>query len=180
MITRHEWRRRPSISAGHDHQMVDGCDAQIDHSSRMLKRTIKIRNRKAAVRLTTTEDHEKCGRSCTCHGRRQRPAWPHDYPAVARSCARLDKPYRRVRPRYGPADDRAIVAVSAEIVHIAPEPDEDDSSTTPIDGIALRAIPRSSKTAVFVSPPCWVTRGRHLTLMAPVVNASSVALLDHT
>ena len=35
-----------------------------------------------------------------------------------------------------------------------------------------------SFTAVLVAPPCCVTRGRQRTLMAPLVNASSVALLD--
>lgn len=35
-------------------------------------------------------------------------------------------------------------------------------------------------TAVFVLPPCWVMRGRHLILTAPRVNESSEALLDQT
>ena len=35
-------------------------------------------------------------------------------------------------------------------------------------------------TAVFVAPPCCVTRGRHRTLSAPLLNASSLALLDQT
>src|SRR5438876_12403900 len=35
-------------------------------------------------------------------------------------------------------------------------------------------------TAVFVLPPCWVTLGRHLIFIAPIVKLSSVALLDQT
>ncbi len=33
-------------------------------------------------------------------------------------------------------------------------------------------------TAVFVAPPCWVTRGRQRIFTALFVNASSLALLD--
>jgi len=40
--------------------------------------------------------------------------------------------------------------------------------------------PLCAETAVLVAPPCCVTRGRHRTLTASRVNASSVALLLHT
>ena len=42
------------------------------------------------------------------------------------------------------------------------------------------AGPLFAFTAVLVAPPCWVTRGRNLTLIASRLKASSVALLLQT
>lgn len=48
--------------------------------------------------------------------------------------------------------------------------------------IAVRAKESAhlSPPAVLVAPPCFVSRGRHLTRTAPCVNAESVDLLAHT
>ena len=43
-----------------------------------------------------------------------------------------------------------------------------------------RTSTRDQLTAVRVAPPCCVTRGRQRTFIAPLVKASSDALLDHT